>query len=501
MGLFNRWYPLLVSFVPLILFLPISAHAATYYVVSNLSIDVGPSRTYFGGSSSSICAGSYGLNQEQARESCMGRLPASYEVESLGQHYTYSDPQRASGSNSVSYAHEVRIGSEVVSSGRGQVLTIQLVTRTCTDPKVPGPTPGSCIDPEPEPEPQQCEVGREIQFWREGGQEDIPGTICLSSCEYVRSGGVAIIYEGYWYANFTSTGLNCSGEWDGGSGDPGADPGDPGGGDPGGEDPGEDPDPGGGDPGGDDPGQPCEEGEECEPCEEGEECEPGGLEGVAQDKTLREIGGKIDGSNERLDSIKGALEGVIDAITRGESKIVEAIGKIPGGGGGKGGGSGPGDPGGEPCEGDDCGPGGGGEFSGGTCVKDNVQPPTCTHEQDAVQCAIAMQAWHLRCDAQLRHEELLGEDGWGSDESLLNPDHPGNVVTEWDVDISDYFDGFDDSGFLAGSGSCPVYSASVLGFQLEFDMAPICDLAEMIGALILAVAYFWAGRIFLNGVL
>lgn len=509
MDLSNNWTARLIPLVSLILLalLPATVEAATYYVVSNLSINASPARHYFGGSDSDICAGVYGLSAEEARAACFPRLPASFEAISLGQLHKYSDPQREDGSSTVTYWVESYVGDTLNHSRRTSILTISLATRNCTDPLVPGPKPGSCIDPDPEP--PQCEAGHEADFefvvgtypdTPENPYRACPSEFSFQGCSYY-SISAPVFYR---YPNSENPdtvycmvrGMSDGNPADGGEqgapplGDPEDRddvPNDP-------SDPGDGGDPGDGDGDGDGDGEGPGDGDD-------------GLEGVAQEKTLRELVDTASGSNQRLDEIRQILEQTnIDSQQKLQG-IIDAIGKIPGGGGGGGGGS-PGGGGGG-CEGDDCPPPGDDgsgtvpSFDGGTCERGNVVAPTCTHEQDPVQCAIALQSWQTRCDAQLRHEEVFGTEQWRSDhdgDSLLNEDHPGNAIIEWEVDISEHFTGFDDSGFLSES-SCPVFSGTVLGFQLDFDMAPICTLAEMIGALILAFAYFWAGRILLNGVL
>jgi hypothetical protein len=116
-------------------------------------------------------------------------------------------------------------------------------------------------------------------------------------------------------------------------------------------------------------------------------------------------------------------------------------------------------------------------------------PPVCSG--DPIQCQILRQQWENRC-AQVTSNKRVEEGGdWGNDQideagSLVNPlDNPTeiNILSSWD-----------DTDLL-GAHSCPAPKQMVtpLGtYSLPFDT--FCDLAAMIGNLILIFASFLSFR-------
>ncbi len=163
-----------------------------------------------------------------------------------------------------------------------------------------------------------------------------------------------------------------------------------------------------------------------------------------------------------------------------------------------------GEPGGIEDDGDgDSGNGEQGSHDGGTCEKDERKEPDCSDDMDPTRCALAIELFHVRCDQELWRDDLKGTEEFNEDsdgDSLLDDSNEKNKVKKADIDVSEYFDGFDDSGFLQGSSSAPVLDFQFYGKSYQFDMTPFWDLAGMLGYLILAMAYFWAARIVAEGI-
>lgn len=199
--------------VLLVLLLSVSAsvQAATWYVVSRVSISPSPARSYFGGDETDLCRGAYGSTQLEARQACFSRVPQHFEATSLGQHYTYSDPQlQGSSSNEVSYWVVVKIGDGVVSERRSAVLSISLATRSCPDGQVPGPATGSCVDPTP---PQQCPPDYYDVQGRGDGGAYLPDSVCYNGCVLGRADraeGLTLVGIGdLWFDTYIGNGYTC----------------------------------------------------------------------------------------------------------------------------------------------------------------------------------------------------------------------------------------------------------------------------------------------------
>jgi len=163
-----------------------------------------------------------------------------------------------------------------------------------------------------------------------------------------------------------------------------------------------------------------------------------------------------------------------------------------------------GEPGGIEDDGDgDSGNGEQGSHDGGTCEKEERREPDCSDDMNSTRCALAIELFHVRCDQELWRDDLKGTEDFNEDsdgDSLLDDGNEKNKVKKADVDVSEYFDGFDDSGFLQGTSSAPVFDFQFYGKSYEFDMTPFWDLAGMLGYLILAMAYYWAARIVAEGI-
>ncbi|MEO1902139.1 MAG: virulence factor TspB C-terminal domain-related protein [Alcanivorax sp.] len=329
-----------------------------------------------------------------------------------------------------------------------------------------------CYD-EPPPEPECPEPGAE-QFTLNGDYQD---NLCVDGCDFEPR---------FWTSNstqFESTGNTCENTGDpgepcneegGDSGDNFCGPGDP------------------------DYEEPDDSGD-GEPCNE--EGGPSGDDFCAPGDPDYEEPGDDGGDGEPCNE-EGGPNG--DDFCGPEDPDYE------GPGGGDGGGSC--DPETEDCDGEgegecdpeteECPDSG---VSGGTCSEneDERTPPDCEDDTGGLECAVALNTWEIQCDQELWQADLRGSENYNNDpdgDSLLNDSNEKNEIRESQVDVSEYFEGFDDDGFLSGSSDAPVYDFEVFGQSYEVDMVPMWELAEMLGYLILAMAYFWAACIVAEGI-
>jgi hypothetical protein len=100
--------------------------------------------------------------------------------------------------------------------------------------------------------------------------------------------------------------------------------------------------------------------------------------------------------------------------------------------------------------------------------------PSCSGS--VINCAILLQEWRQRCDHPMPTEtDVLTETG-------LDQYAATDLVQE-EVEVAEFID---DSGYIGGAASCPSsVNISVLGNAIEIDMSIFCDIASIIGSLVL----------------
>ncbi len=137
----------------------------------------------------------------------------------------------------------------------------------------------------------------------------------------------------------------------------------------------------------------------------------------------------------------------------------------------------------------------------GTCDPENqIQEPECENDADPVQCALFLEAWHTRCDEIKAYHDLIGTDDYRESDSLVD-DRQENLVAEDQIDVSQAVT-LDDSGNgYGGSSSCPADISVNIGHfgSIVFPMSFICDWAEKIRPLVIALGWFAAGMIVFRG--
>lgn len=160
----------------------------------------------------------------------------------------------------------------------------------------------------------------------------------------------------------------------------------------------------------------------------------------------------------------------------------------------------------------DDGPGEGGECDPATeeCGEGSVtggefcsEEPICTG--DAIQCAIVEQQWRNRCVASLTNDEKTAMfvglpnddiDGDGSSEGIAEG-MPGSSDEPIDI-LSD----FDSDGWLGGR-TCPaIYNVDLpaaFGGVINISLADACFFFQLIGSIVLVMAWFEAAKIVVTG--
>lgn len=168
------------------------------------------------------------------------------------------------------------------------------------------------------------------------------------------------------------------------------------------------------------------------------------------------------------------------------------------GNGGGSGGSGSNSSGASECkEGEECG--GDGNFVGGTCSVENPSAPKCEGDADPVVCAVAIHTWQTECNDKLWREGLVGTDEYRDGDSVLGDGDGKNIVATQEEQFPNLLDQLSKEQFLAAG--CPAPLQVNLGkfgtVQFTFDF--ICDLADMLRPLIIALGAFLSAVILLRG--
>ena len=123
-------------------------------------------------------------------------------------------------------------------------------------------------------------------------------------------------------------------------------------------------------------------------------------------------------------------------------------------------------------------------------------PPACSG--DAIQCALLWEAWKQRCISEGDREQVplpspfdfLTQGGFNEDGTEL-------FAERQEVDVSNIV--LDAAGFMSPAVECPALGTiNVGGRVITLEVTNLCDLAEKLGWLVLAFAYFRAGVIIME---
>jgi hypothetical protein len=133
------------------------------------------------------------------------------------------------------------------------------------------------------------------------------------------------------------------------------------------------------------------------------------------------------------------------------------------------------------------------------CVgKSTIEPGTgdaCDHpvvctSGDEAQCMMTRYLQHLDCNSTTDFDP--------NDPGNTEPDISGLTPAAITTNGGDMTSGFDATGFIGG-GACPEFAPiNVMGMSLNFNSDAFCSVMSLIGALVLAGAYFKAARVVLG---
>jgi len=192
---------------------------------------------------------------------------------------------------------------------------------------------------------------------------------------------------------------------------------------------------------------------------------------------------QLGGLSGQLRNLEGGTSGLQQGQNQGNSLLSQILDELKNGTGG--GGSGGTDP------TDQDGDGTSDSFGDGGCTG----PPSCNGP--AIECAIAAQAYYVKCNTQVEEPTDLEADvaaniapGVPTPEDYFDDTAVGNII-----DVDTYFD-----PPLLNSGSCPAdYYATVFGQVITFSWGYVCEFLGYVRPVMLAIAWLISGFIFYRG--
>lgn len=168
-----------------------------------------------------------------------------------------------------------------------------------------------------------------------------------------------------------------------------------------------------------------------------------------------------------------------------------------------------GDPGGiaDDGEGDGNEPGEG-HHDGGTCEPDERAEPECSENMDPIQCALAIELFHVRCDARMDHQDFIGDDEYLEGPSITSGEdgdgdgQPDNAVPTATLDAGTVVAGLSEDTISFGNLACPADRTfsmpGAFGGSFTLSWEPICDWAAMVRPIVIALGYLMSALIILR---
>jgi len=145
-----------------------------------------------------------------------------------------------------------------------------------------------------------------------------------------------------------------------------------------------------------------------------------------------------------------------------------------------------GDPGGiaDDGEGDGNEPGDG-YHDGGTCEPDERAEPECSENMDPIQCALAIELFHVRCDARMDHQDFVGDEEYLEGPSITSSEdgdgdgQPDNAIPTASLDAGTVVSGLSEDTISFGNLACPADKTfsmpGAFGGSFTLSWEPICD--------------------------
>lgn len=168
-----------------------------------------------------------------------------------------------------------------------------------------------------------------------------------------------------------------------------------------------------------------------------------------------------------------------------------------------------GDPGGiaDDGEGDGNEPGEG-HHDGGTCEPDERAEPECSENMDPIQCALAIELFHVRCDARMDHQDFVGDEEYLEGPSITSSEdgdgdgQPDNAIPTASLDASTVVSGLSEDTISFGNLACPADKTfsmpGAFGGSFTLSWEPICDWAAMVRPIVIALGYLMSALIILR---
>ena len=168
-----------------------------------------------------------------------------------------------------------------------------------------------------------------------------------------------------------------------------------------------------------------------------------------------------------------------------------------------------GDPGGiaDDGEGDGNEPGDG-YHDGGTCEPDERAEPECSENMDPIQCALAIELFHVRCDARMDHQDFVGDEEYLEGPSITSSEdgdgdgQPDNAIPTASLDAGTVVSGLSEDTISFGNLACPADKTfsmpGAFGGSFTLSWEPICDWAVMVRPIVIALGYLMSALIILR---
>ena len=151
---------------------------------------------------------------------------------------------------------------------------------------------------------------------------------------------------------------------------------------------------------------------------------------------------------------------------------------------------------------------GDGYHDGGTCEPGERVEPECSDNMDAIQCALAIELFHVRCDATTEHRDFVGDEEYLEGPSITSSEdgdgdgQPDNAIPSATLDAGTVVAGLSEDTISFGNLACPadrtfsMPGAFAGSFTLSWE--PICDWAAMVRPIVIALGYLMSALIILR---
>jgi hypothetical protein len=151
---------------------------------------------------------------------------------------------------------------------------------------------------------------------------------------------------------------------------------------------------------------------------------------------------------------------------------------------------------------------GDGHHDGGTCEPGERVEPECSENMDAIQCALAIELFHVRCDATTEHRDFVGDDEYLEGPSITSSEdgdgdgQPDNAIPTATLDAGTVVAGLSEDTISFGNLACPADRTfsmpGAFGGSFTLSWEPICDWAAMVRPIVIALGYLMSALIILR---